>query len=206
MGCRILLSPKLQRWSEALWLATETAALAWLGLFFTVLFRGGKAAWKFALMGMFSLVVGQNGALVSNALLMCSSGVRYFCVCNSFIGFGLVCAWEMRGNVEAKWRVFTGVLIGCLLVSGASDTWFHLKSQTIESNWKMQVAGWRINPSMPLQIPPPIWGGIVLAPYHANANLPVNVYDSDNHPPCTKMKTQAKGTSWLFVRMAGRAR
>jgi hypothetical protein len=178
--CRVLLSPRLSHWSGMLWAISEIAAVVGLALLAWIISRGGTAARKLGAMALFSLVIGLSGALPHNEQLMCDSGARYFFLGNVLLALALVVATASRS--ERRWSGrMVRPLIACVLVSGLADIVILWKHPPYIEDWRTQVAQWRQDPSRPIRIAPEAWPRVVLAPHHADADLPAYIYDS-NYP------------------------
>jgi hypothetical protein len=180
VGCRVLMSPLLVRWSSILWILAVVAAVAAFFFLARLLVRGGRASRLSGAIALVSLVVGLMGALPRNESLMCGSGARYFFLFNLFVGLGLVCA------LKTKWRVTGSVprglalMLGCILISGIYDDVTLWTRPPFLWDWQTEVAHWRADPTYEIRIAPEYWPELVLTRNHANADLPAYIYDSNN--------------------------
>jgi hypothetical protein len=178
--CRDVVTPGLMQSANRFWLFTEASAVAALGLQLTLLLRAGPAARRLTALAFFSLAAGLNGALAQNEMLMCGFGARYFFVGNVFVALALVCAWGENPATNRAIPRVAGFLLTCLVFSGVTDLFFVLRSQAEPPDWQSEVAAWRADPNHPIRIHPQSWPWLILSPRHANADLPANVYDSNN--------------------------
>jgi len=181
IGCRVLMTPLLARWSSIIWVLAEVATVVTFFFFVWLLVRGGTAARRFGQIALFSLVVGLAGALPLNARLMCDGGARYFFLCNVFVGFGLICALKQKWKITNRVPRGLALMLGCILISGIYDAVTLWTRPPFMWDWQTEVAHWRADPTYEIRVAPEYWIGVVLTREHANADLPAYIYDSNNN-------------------------
>jgi len=180
IGCRVLMSPLLTRWSSMLWVLAEVTTVVTFLFFAWLLVRGGTLARRFGEIALFSLVVGLAGALPLNERLMCDGGARYFFLCNVFMGFGLICTLKVKWKISNRVPRGLALMLACIFLSGVYDDvtlWTH---PPFLWDWQTEVAHWRKDPNYEIRVAPEYWIGLELTRQHRNLDIPAYIYDSNN--------------------------